>query len=677
MEAGGLGLVVRQLSFEGNRFIDDYTIVTSIATSPSSLVARWWLTRWMGVGEKRYLSEDEFRRDVLRVQLLYHIAGFPQVHVDTVVRRRDGGAWIRFLISEGRPIRVRSIGITGVGSAVPQAELRHDLPLAVGEPFSRSRFQAAGDTIRSVLRERGHPFVEVFRSYEVNEDSLVADVAFEVLPGPRAVVDRVVVEGTQNVDAVAVRRMLAFAPGSVFRQSALYSSQRDLYRLGAFSYVNITLLDSVPEPADTGIGVRVQVAEGQLRRLRAGAGYGTVDCFRVLTGWTVNNVFGGGRSLDMSARASKIGAGDPLGAGFEHNLCDALSEDAGTERLKLNYNVTATLREPYLWSRRMRGALSLAAERHSEVQTFVRQVVGGNVSVTRETRWDIPVTVSYALSYGRTLAEPATFCAFLNVCRISDTELFLRNRLQSMISAGLVRDRSNSLLDPTRGSTFTAEFRHASRTIGSDSLIQFTKGVLDLASYHPLGRRTTFAWRVRAGTILSPRVTVADSVRFVPPGERFYAGGPTSVRGFPQNGLGPLVRVVDRSGADSVTLTSPTGGEQLFIANAELRFPLPVIAGRPFNGALFVDAGQVFERGRGRQVDLSGVRVTPGFGIRVPTPLGPMRFDIAYNPHDPEAGPLYERRVNELVLIDPTFAPSPPTSFFGRLRFHFAVGQAF
>ena len=70
VEAGGLGLVVRQLSFEGNRFIDDYTIVTSIATSPSSLVARWWLTRWMGVGEKRYLSEDEFRRDVLRVQLL-------------------------------------------------------------------------------------------------------------------------------------------------------------------------------------------------------------------------------------------------------------------------------------------------------------------------------------------------------------------------------------------------------------------------------------------------------------------------------------------------------------------------------------------------------------------------------------------------------------------------------
>ena len=671
-------LVVRQLAFDGNRFIDDYTLAASIATSPSAWIARAPLIRSLGVGEKRRLDEGELRRDVLRLLLLYRLQGFPEAHVDTVVRRTDGGAWIRFAITEGRPIRVRSIAITGVDGIVPEADLRHDLPLAVGDPFSRPRFQAAVDTLQSALREAGHPFVEVFRSYEVDDDSLVAHLAFEVVPGPRAVVDRIEVQGARTVDAEAVTRMLSFRPGSVFRQSALYASQRDLYRLGVFNYVNIGLLDSVPGlPGDTGVAVLVQVSEGRLRRLRAGGGYGTVDCFRVLAAWTANNVFGGGRSLDVSARASRIGAGDPMGAGFEQNICGALGDDRGTERDKLNGNVTVNLREPYLWSRHMRGSVSFSLERHSEVNAFMREAVGGNVGVTRQTPWDVPVTLSYGLSFGRTVAEPAIFCAFLNVCRvdstaIDDTKLFREPRAQSMLSLGLVRDRTNSVIDPSRGSTFTAELRYASGAIGSDELAQFVKGVLEFTSYHALGRRTTFAWRLRGGAILSPRLEfTGQSVGFVPPAERFYGGGSTSVRGYAQNALGPFVAVVDSArGAD--TLTSPTGGNQLFVANAELRFPLPAILGRPLAGAAFVDAGQVFER-ENELVRVSNIRVTPGLGIRIPSPLGPIRLDVAYNPHAAESGALYQRVGDRLERRPDDFTPSGRS----RLQFHFAVGQAF
>jgi outer membrane protein insertion porin family/translocation and assembly module TamA len=685
--------VVRALDFSGNRAIDDYRLGISIATTKSAWLARFPLTSWMGAGEKRYLDETEFRRDVLRLVLLYRVSGYLQVRVDTIVRRTNDAARIQFLIHEGPPVRVRSIDIAGVEGIAPLRDLLRDIPLAVGDPFNRIRFEWAADTIRAAARDRGYPFAEVFRAYDVDEDSLIARVRFELEPGTRGRVDSVIVEGTRKITPDVVRRMIPIRPGDWFSQSALYRSQRDLYRLGVFGYVNVTLADSVPAgPGDSSVAVRVQVTEGQLRRLRLGAGYGTVDCFRALAGWSASNVLGGGRVLDVTARVSKLGAGDPLSAGFERWPCSALERDVGTERFKLNYNVAASFHEPFLFSRLARGTVSVSAERHSEIQAYRRDALSAGVSVTRETRWDIAVTAGYSVSLTRTFAEPAIFCSFLSVCRLEDAEQFSQQRLQSMVTLGFVRDRSNSLFDPTRGSTLSAEARYASRVLGSDSLIQFARGVAELAAYYPIGRRTTFAWRVRGGGIVSPALGFSgQSVRYIPPSERFYAGGANSVRGFGQNRLGPVVRVVDPERGDTVTrdtlgsetrefvpdtLTAATGGNSLIIANAELRFPLPVFGGR-LSGAAFVDLGQLFERGN-ELVNFSKTRVTPGLGLRFVTPIGPMRFDVAYSGYRPEAGPLYRKEGQELVLLNPLYRPDQSGSWLRRhLVFHFSVGQAF
>jgi outer membrane protein assembly factor BamA len=690
-------LVVRSLDFSGNRAIDDYTLRISIATTESAWLARNWLTRWIGAGEKRYFDETEFRRDVLRVALLYRVSGYLQVRVDTIVRRTDDAARIQVLIHEGPPVRVRSIDIAGVEGIVPVRDLLHDIPLAVGDPFNRIRFEWAADTIRVAARDRGYPFAEVFRSYDVNEDSLIARVRFELEPGPRGRVDSVIVEGTRQIAPEVVRRMIPLRPGAWFSQSALYRSQRDLYRLGVFGYVNVTMADSVPAgPEDSSVAVRVQVTEGPLRRLRLGAGYGTVDCFRALAGWSASNVLGGGRVLDVTARVSKLGAGDPLSAGFERWPCGALKQDVGTERFKLNYNVSASFQEPYLLSRLMRGTVSVSAERHSEIQAYRRDALSVGLSVTRETPWDLLVTAGYSLSLTRTFAEPAIFCSFLSVCRLEDAEQFSEQRLQSMVTLGFVRDRSNSVFDPTRGSTLSAEARYASRVLRSDSLIQFAKGVAEMAAYYPIGRRTTFAWRVRAGGIVSPTLGFSgQSVRYIPPSERFYAGGANSVRGFGQNRMGPVVRVVDPERVDTVitrtqgdppladttfvpdTLTAATGGNSLIVANAELRFPLPGFGGR-LSGAAFVDLGQLFEREH-ELVRPSETRVTPGLGIRIATPIGPLRFDVAYNGFRPQTGPLYRKAGQELELVDAAYQPDQQgVSWPGKhLAFHFSVGQAF
>ncbi len=682
-------LVVRGLDFVGNHAIDDYTLGISIATTQSAWIRRFPLTSWMGIGEKKYFDETEFRRDLLRLVLLYRVSGYLQVRVDTTVRRSKDAVRIRFLINEGPPVRVRAIDIAGGEGIVPRRDLLHDIPLGVGDPFNRIRFEWAADTIRAAVRDRGYPFAEVFRSYDVNEDSLIARVRFEIVPGSRGRVDTVIVEGTQEIAPYVVRRMIPIHPGSWFSQSALYRSQHDLYRLGVFGYVNVALADSAPEgPADSSVGVRVQVAEGKLHHLRMGAGYGTVDCFRALSSWSASNVLGGGRVLDLTARVSKIGAGDPLAAGFERSVCPALEPDSGSDRLRLNYNITASFQEPFLFSRLTRGTVSLSAERHSEIQAYRRDAVSAAVLVTHDTRWNIPVTAGYSLSLSQTFAEPAIFCSFLNVCRVQDAEQFALRRIQSMVSLGFVRDRANSVLDPTRGSTLSAEARYASRLLGSDSLIQFAKGVAELAAYYPIGRRTTFAWRVRGGGIVSPQLGFSgQNLRYVPPSERFYAGGANSVRGYAQNQMGPVVRVItmdtvlvnDTPTVRADTLTVASGGNSLLLLNAELRVPVPGFGGR-VSGAAFVDVGQLFERST-ELVNFSKTRVTPGLGIRIATPLGPMRLDVAYNGYRPEQGPLYLKQGSELLLLSDQF-PQPdqfPEAAKRRnhLQVHFSVGQAF
>ena len=60
-------------------------------------------------------------------------------------------------------------------------------------------------------------------------------------------------------------------------------------------------------------------------------------------------------------------------------------------------------------------------------------------------------------------------------------------------------------------------------------------------------RDVVFSWRVRGGAIFAPSVDVATQTgNFIPPEQRFYAGGPNDVRGFDRNELGPVVYVVPK-----------------------------------------------------------------------------------------------------------------------------------
>ena len=675
------------LKFSGNKNIPVAVLSTGIATTNSGWFARTPPFKWLGfLGEKRYFNEREFVADVLRIQAIYKYSGFPDVKVDTVVQRTSRTVKVKFNITEGEPILVTRMAVTGIDSVQNESTIAGKLPLRRGQPFNRYLMAASGDSIVRRLRNRGYPGALVFRNFDQNAETREAQVTLEVVPGPLSRIESIRVEGESPIDTSYIRKMTPAArPGRLFSQDELFISQRNLYRTELFQFASVQIDSTYFPPGDSTVPLVARVRPGRGHRSRASLGYGTTDCFRGSAGWRARNWSGGGRILDLSGRLSKVGVAAPFDASLQNSICGLLAEDSvGSD--KLNYNLTASLEQPGLLGSLNTGTVSLFADRRSEFKVYLREEIGGSFTFRREGLKRIPLTLSYKLSYGGTEASAANFCAFFSACTAEDVDLLRQKRFLGTVTGSISWPRVDNILDPSNGYLHTLEGTVSSRLIGSAETQEFVKLIGNGAWYRELDRNIVLSWRVRLGAIFAPRVElVSQSVNFIPPEERFYGGGPNDVRGFQRNELGPLVYVVEtnETNTDSIfqridrgdldVRFSATGGNTLAVGQVELRIPSPILSNR-MRVAFFVDAGTVWERGR-EDVAPASLRVTPGFGFRIGTPLGPARLDIAYNGYERQTGALYRSslQTGDLVKIADDFTSGKRSN----LTFQFAIGQPF
>ena len=677
--------VVRGLSFRGNHALDKATLSAAIGTTNSSLFARKWFVRWLGLGEKRTFDPTEFRRDVYRLTLLYRQSGFMEVKVDTLVRRSGKDIHLTFTISEGPPVVVSALDVRGLDSIPPHDEhdIRQDLPLRTGQPFDRFLFQASADTIISRLRNLGYPGADVYRTYNVDLAARDVKVSLEAVPGPRSEFGAVTVQGAKKVDTTFIRQLLPARPGQRFSQQDIFQSQRKLYQTQLFRFATVTIDSAAFQPESGVVPLTVVVAEGPPHRVSSSLGFATNDCFRGGAGYTDRNLFGTGRLFDLSARVGKVGVGRPFDAGLDRSICSGLKDDT-IASARATYNVTASIRQPRFFSPLITSTYTLFAERRSEFKVYRREEIGASVGLRRETARNIPVSVSYRLSYGNTIASNATFCAFFNACTPADAGRLRQKRVLGVVSAGVSWPRSNNPLDPSRGHIYAFDVNHSSRFTGSERLQEFTRLTADMAWYKTLGRSVVLSAHLRGGVVFSPSISLdSASGAFIPPEQRFYAGGPNDVRGYDLNGLGPVVYVLNQdslSPQDSVDLQSgklrprfsATGGNTLAIGQVELRVPSPLWGSR-LKLALFVDGGTLYERGKTTIAPVQ-FRVTPGVGLRISTPLGPARFDVGYNGYDQPPGALYlQKQDGSLDLVQTNFVQQRSSRF----SYHFSFGQPF
>jgi outer membrane protein assembly factor BamA len=289
-----------------------------------------------------------------------------------------------------------------------------------------------------------------------------------------------------------------------------------------------------------------------------------------------------------------------------------------------------------------------------DVRTFAARRLEGSVQLGQ--RLSKANTMQYRLSYRRVSVDSDTLKISADLIPLLSQPVRI-----GIASVTFVEDRRDDPSDARSGIYNTADLGFATRGLGSQS--DFGRLLLRNATYHRLNRDWVFARSLMFGSMEKVRAGSRD----IPLPERFFSGGGASHRGFPDNQAGPR----------DFTTGFPVGGRALLMNSLELRYPL---IGENIGGVFFHDAGNVYSRLgsislRVRQRDLQDFNYmvhAVGFGIRVRTPIGPFRLDLAYSANSPRFFGFQGTR-EELL----EGRGRQVEQRISRFQFHFSIGQAF
>src|SRR5205823_13614037 len=155
--------------------------------------------------------------------------------------------------------------------------------------FDRFVIDAAADTIRERLHNSGYPRADAVNRFAVNDTTLSGWDTVDVSPGPRTRLGAIKIEVIpldskkgQQIPTRVVRRIMGLDSGELFRENEIIDAQRAIYQTEAYQHVSIT-----PDSGmDSVLTLHVNLAEAAMHAARVGAGYGTLDCFRVTGEYT-------------------------------------------------------------------------------------------------------------------------------------------------------------------------------------------------------------------------------------------------------------------------------------------------------------------------------------------------------------------------------------------------------
>jgi outer membrane protein insertion porin family/translocation and assembly module TamA len=723
---------VVSVEFRGaTKAIDLVELQADIYTEPTQcksfvLVLFCRLTRFPVFHDRHYLNRQELKRDVLRVRVFYYREGYREAQVDTTVTQlNEKQVAVRFDIKEGEPTIVTDVSVTYDSTLFTAKKVRQLTLVERGRPLDLFELDSTRIQFQNEFWELGYADALVDTSTVVDQSAHTARVQVNLVRNHRTTVGDISVVGTVAVTPRTVLNSLSFRSGDLFRRSAMIESQRNLYESSLFK---LAVLD-VPESFDSVKSVNVLLREAPLHEARIGGGFNTVDFVQTEGRFTHYNLFGGARRLDVSATVGNLFASNLNGKGlFHRQLEDTTITGNASDFLMPTWQGSVELKQP-AWLQRPRDAIAIGAfaQRRAVPSVVIDRGYGGNLTYTRTLGLRATASLSYRFEVTRVEAGGPYFCVNFGVCDTTSINTLRGHQRLSPLTAQVQIDRSDQPLAPTSGYTARAAIEHASTITVSD--YHYDRATAEGTLYTRLGwKSAVLASHLRIGFVrpFGGGGTIDQSV--LHPRERFYAGGSQSVRGYGENQLGPRILtlplqylvhsrtasgapcdvtseairfcdpnvITDSSGAavgDDKFTPRALGGTSLLEGSIEYRFPLPFTN---FGGAVFIDGAAVGERvldplGAGVRTLANLVSgtgaITPGFGVRYLSSVGPVRIDVGFNPSRAEnlavVTEITRNGKQEIIPLDiPKLYSATGTStgigrILNRFTLHLSIGQAY
>jgi len=573
---------IEKIRFSGNKAFKDKKLAEQMQTE-----ARTW---YDFLDDSGVYQKDILKLDMFRIEGFYQDNGYlrakvlePRIDVNKKARQIH----IIIPVEEGPQFRIKSLDVKGENT-ISHDDIKKSLLTKKGDIYNVSQLRQDIVTVTDLYSAKGFAYAEANPITEIDDKARTVSLSIDIDKGKKVYVGKINMLGNIKTKDNVIRREFRLKEGQLFDGTKLKRSKQRINNLNYFEDVKIdTKRGESPELID----ILATVTEKPTGTFTVGAGFSNVENLIFTTSIAQNNLFGNGHRVNLTASLSSI---------------------------RTNFNLGLT--EPRLFD----SEISLGLDAFNQDQNFLSFN---------------SLTSGAGFRFGKNISEYENLgigYRFENVevtgVSAANTTAFLRNqtRTTSRVSPTYVYDSRDNFLNPSQGWRHMLRFEFAG--LGG---LKFTRSRYDITYYHPLVGKLVGAGHAR--------VNFAEGYDgdTLPVFERYFMGGPTTLRGFTIQDIGPK----DLTG-------NPVGGSKALLLNLELQYPFT----KSIRGFVFYDRGNVYGNGpimttTTKNFDLAEMRHSIGAGFRFISPFGPMGF--AYG-----------------VKLDPRTGEEMG-------QFHFSAGSAF
>ncbi|MCK9451775.1 MAG: BamA/TamA family outer membrane protein [Bacteroidales bacterium] len=563
---------VRKISLKGNKTLNKDFLLERMAMKEVS-----WLQKKLTKKEPYLYSVELTKLDLERLKRLYQTEGFLNVGVKLgplEINEKKKTVKLTIEIDEGEAVSVDSISfeLTAKTKNVKMDSLsRKVLRQVEMRQGDRFRDQALMDDIKRIenaFKNLGYAYASATYDLFVKPTQKLTSIEYQISPGQLSHIGATRIVGNKHVAEKFIRKQLKYEEGEIYNRSLLEKTRKNLYKLQLFRVVSV-LPQMREDSSNKPIPVRLYVEEAPRLNARVGAGYGTEDKFRSFLDLTYLGFLGGARRLNLQVKHSAI----------------------------LPYSVSLRWIQPRLFGANSNIEINPYLNRTKE-PGYDTRTVGLKVPVGYEFNQYLNASLTYYFEDVEQTVEP-------NDPDFKEQKLDKFPYNKSGVILGTAYNDSRPQFSPTQGTNVSVALKVNGYFFGGD--FSYTRLWGTYRTYRQIGD-FTLAFKLLAGGIKS-----SDSSKFIPVEDRFYSGGSTSVRGWNRDQLGPK----RESG-------SPRGGSSVLESSIELRLPLFW----RLSAVAFLDIGNTWEEEYTYRLNELAYAVGPG--LRIETPIGPVRFDVGF-----------------------------------------------
>jgi outer membrane protein insertion porin family len=577
----------------------------------------------IAVQKAHFFSHGKFSTQLARksadnLKRVYQAQGFSSVEITPEVTEANGNIVVKFRVVEGPQDIVESLTLNG-NVTVPESTLAPSgLKVVEGQAYSTKRVDEDRNQIMAQYLRMGYLNAN-FRAMAqaVGKNSHRLAVTYLISEGPRVITKSVITLGARSTKQSLIDQTVRLKTETPLREDELLAAESRLYTLGILDWAQIDPRRQITTQTEE--DVLVKVHESKENEIRYGFGFEVINRGGSIPSGTValpglppvglpstfktsEKTFWGPRGTFQYTRRNFRGLGETISLSF-----------LGA---RLDQRASASYTDPYFLGANYSSNVLLTVERNSENPIFTSR--SGDFGFQVERLLNATGTRRLTARYGY---RQTALTNLLIPDLVSPEDLRVR---LSYFDGTYTYDTRDNVLDAHKGTFQTAEFDIDPSAFGSS--VNFARLRIQAAYYKNIGAGIIWANSLRLG------MAQPFSGSRVPVSELFFSGGGSTLRGFPLNGAGPQHSVpVCGNPADPSTcaqITVPQGGRELFIANSEVRIPVPLKKG--LGVAAFYDGGNVFQH-VGFNDFGSNYTNTVGIGLRYSTPVGPVRIDLGHN----------------------------------------------